>query len=635
MRCRYTLLLILISACAYSQKADTLTPTYLNEVSVYAMPVTKYASGAKTEHIDLDGASSLNASVVSGTSVYFRNYGNEQLSSMAFRGTSASHTAVLWNGMNINSPTLGQTDFSLFPSYLLEEVSLQYGTASSLYGSDALGGSVLLGQRKPEFEKSTALNFHTQAGSFGRYFTGGKLQRSNERWVVRTKVMYRSIENNFRYYSPAVGRTKRQNNAAVTTYGADQQIHYKISNTKWISFEGLLTYNHREIQPPVTNTSADETLQDKNARFSLSYQGDHRAGQVFTSVGYITNNQLYHGPSGASQTLSNQVTTIINVDRSVGHASSFRYGVNASMFTANSDGYGKQKRENRYDGFVSFSHWFVPNWNVNVNMRQSLYARRYAPFSPSLGTLLKLITGEVHTVSVRSQASRGYRVPTLNDRYWTPGGNPDLKPEDARSIEGGITWRAEKKQHRIETELTGYKTKVDQWILWMPTNEGVWSPSNLQKVKTAGIEISLKYFLTKENFKIQSGLNYSYTRSKNLNGLSSSDRETINKQLPYVPYHLSNGYLKVSIKNWTGEAHTRFAGLCYTSLDNNPRQIVKGYITLNGSLSRKIDFTKCSIEVKGEINNILNTYYENMTNLAMPGRNYTLNLLFNFKNKQT
>ena len=55
------------------------------------------------------------------SSLFVKNYGRATLSTVSFRGTSSSHTQVLWNGIAINSPMLGMTDFSQIPSYLIDE----------------------------------------------------------------------------------------------------------------------------------------------------------------------------------------------------------------------------------------------------------------------------------------------------------------------------------------------------------------------------------------------------------------------------------------------------------------------------------------------------------------------------------
>lgn len=42
--------------------------------------------------------------------VFVKSYGRATLSTVAFRGTSPSHTQVTWNGMKINNPMMGMTD---------------------------------------------------------------------------------------------------------------------------------------------------------------------------------------------------------------------------------------------------------------------------------------------------------------------------------------------------------------------------------------------------------------------------------------------------------------------------------------------------------------------------------------------
>src|SRR5690625_7845156 len=46
------------------------------------------------------------------SNIYFKESGAVMVSSPSFRGTTASQTVVLWNGININSQTTGQTDFN-------------------------------------------------------------------------------------------------------------------------------------------------------------------------------------------------------------------------------------------------------------------------------------------------------------------------------------------------------------------------------------------------------------------------------------------------------------------------------------------------------------------------------------------
>ena len=79
----------------------------------YSVQRTRFDSIAMKENIALSMADVLTFN----SSVFVKNYGRATLSTVAFRGTSPSHTQVTWNGMRINNPMLGMTDFSTIPSY--------------------------------------------------------------------------------------------------------------------------------------------------------------------------------------------------------------------------------------------------------------------------------------------------------------------------------------------------------------------------------------------------------------------------------------------------------------------------------------------------------------------------------------
>lgn len=121
----------------------------LSLVTVRAIAPERFLAGQKLQRIDSATLlqfrfGSLTDLLAFNTPLAFKNYGPGQLATVSFRGTSANHTAVLWNGININQPNLGQTDFSTLPIAGFDRLAVQYGSSASVVGSDAVGGSVLL-----------------------------------------------------------------------------------------------------------------------------------------------------------------------------------------------------------------------------------------------------------------------------------------------------------------------------------------------------------------------------------------------------------------------------------------------------------------------------------------------------------
>ena len=106
----------------------------IKEVTVYGrrpmkeigVQQTKFDSVVLKENIALSIADVLTFN----SSIFVKSYGRATLSTVSFRGTSPSHTQVSWNGIRINNPMLGMTDFSMIPSYFIEDASLLHGTSS-------------------------------------------------------------------------------------------------------------------------------------------------------------------------------------------------------------------------------------------------------------------------------------------------------------------------------------------------------------------------------------------------------------------------------------------------------------------------------------------------------------------------
>lgn len=132
------------------------------------------------------------------TSIFVKQYGRATLSTVAFRGTSPSHTQVTWNGMRINSPMLGMTDFSMIPSYFIDDASLLHGTSSVNEAGGGLGGAVKLSTR-PADADGFNLQYTQGVGSFSTFDEFLRLTYGNDRWQTSTRVVYSSSPNDFKY----------------------------------------------------------------------------------------------------------------------------------------------------------------------------------------------------------------------------------------------------------------------------------------------------------------------------------------------------------------------------------------------------------------------------------------------------
>src|SRR5690606_25077060 len=78
------------------------------------------------------------------TPIYFKENGAGMVSSPSFRGTTASQTVVLWNGININSQTTGQTDFNTVNIRGFDKINVKGGGGNVAEVNSSVGGSIEL-----------------------------------------------------------------------------------------------------------------------------------------------------------------------------------------------------------------------------------------------------------------------------------------------------------------------------------------------------------------------------------------------------------------------------------------------------------------------------------------------------------
>ncbi|NJN26679.1 MAG: TonB-dependent receptor [Cyclobacteriaceae bacterium] len=512
----------------------------LDEITVEGLPFEKYSSGSKMQKADSSELSRLAHGTLAeymqrNTTVYIKEQGNKMLATVSFRGTGASHTAVIWHGLNLNSLTLGSSDFNGVPLFLFDEIAVQYGGASSLHGSDAIGGSIHLGS-KPRWTNGSKIQIRQQLGSFGNMFSGIKAEMGNGKWEYKTRALYHGLKNNFEYQvTDRIGNSYQieQQNAGVNNAAILQEVNGKIGKSGILSINGWYGSNRHQIQPikasAVGEQSGGDEIEDKNLRLVAQYQHYFPKGTLTTGLGYVWDDQLFNK---TDQIETRRGMARLAYEWHITGKTTINAGGNAQMIVPNVWSYADGLTEWREDLFVSINQQIWQNWQVNLNARKTFVPFASAPVAPSLAAsyLLSRPDGEM---KFRAQIERSYRVPTFNDRYWGNQGRRDLKAENGYSMEVGHHYNYSKNKWALETDVAAYYMVVDDWLAWKPAGS-VWRPYNLKKVAASGIELSGKANFDMGWAVLQLGGMYAYNRAILLRGVSSDD-SSVGHQLSYTP----------------------------------------------------------------------------------------------------
>ncbi len=549
-------------------------------------------------------------------SVYFKTYGNNQLSTIAFRGTSAFHTNVLWHGIPVNSPTLGQTDFSLWPTWLMSSITVQPGSTGSLFGSGSVGGSVLIDDFNNLMKDNNGFEFTNIVGSFGSISNGLEFKGGNKKLRLATVVFRSSIQNNFQYRISGTDTKQTQKNASALSHGLKQSAQLDLGKHR-LSIDAILTSNDREIQPSVTNNeTGDDEIKTTNSRVAFEHLYDFGVNSLSTVVGFNHDNFLYNK---SERTRSNQFSLIQRLQGPITKGLYGQIGYLLNQSYAQSDNYQGGPSQTQADIFASGT------WDPNeilkfiVSIRQSTNDSDFAPVTPSITSEMN-----ISNWSFSLRYGHGYRYPTINDRFWRPGGNKSLKPETSKDLELSIGKKFGNEGLRNQLRVSVYRIWSSNWIIWMPNESNIWSPDNIQNVRITGFELSDELNYQKGDFRLKSNLSASITYSTNRSTFLGED--FIGNQLPYVPYFLAFWSKSLQWRNWSIEVDQSYTGRRYSTLDNTESLSVDDFYLVDFGMSWRRSFKETLLEVYPVVRNIFNTYFENLNNRAMPGRNYAIEL---------
>ncbi len=637
---------------AVDAEAQNLTDTIsIEEVEVFGKKAIEEA-GTMTTHIDTLVLQMLKTQTVSEllssySPVFIKSYGRGSTATASFRGTAPSHTQVYWNGMKLNSPMRGDVDFSLFPVYFIDDLSLQHGGSSLQSGSGALGGSVLI-NNKPDWADRFSIRYVQTLEGFSTHKEYLNLGFGNGKIQSKTRIFSDRSKNDFPYFNYGVLPMHEdvQRNARYIKYGLLQEVYSRFKNQS-VSAK-LWAYQSDRDLPQLMSFEGDvrkETQNDQNIRAVLNWKNIKEKSKVEWLVGLNMSRLNYFRSSTEanfvnfdSQSKERSFTNQFNYDWTPKENINFNWSLNT---TYNTVSVFDQAQKTGYDqnqlafSLLNSAHIMgLPQWAISFLFRSEMYDGRLIGFIPSFGTEYWLDKKQLS--SLKLNLSRNYHQPTLNDLYWLPGGNPDLKPEDGFSGDLAFAYKGQEGSSSFSGQVTGFASLIDNWIVWQPSANGAfyWEASNLRKVFARGAEIQVSgQFMTANAMQFNLRSNYSYSATSNIDAVPSVD-ESRGKQLIYIPKHKANLFAEADFKDWYLKINAPFTGKRYTSSNNvesDYEKVLNSYWLLNLTAGKKVEWNRMQADVSLNVENLTNEDYMAILWRPMPGRYYSLTVQIQFR----
>jgi len=609
---------------------------YLAEVLIKSSRLQNFTSTHKFTSLDSmtihgSGGNNLADLLSHHTPIFVKSYGLGGLATTSFRGTGASHTAVLWNGFTLQSPAHGQTDLALIPTFLLNQVEIQHGGSSALFGSGALGGVIHLNNPQ-SFDKGISLSMKHQYGSYGQFFQGYQAGFSKQKFSSSIKVFHQFAENDFNYINDTqFGNPKvKQTNAKLFQYGVMQDNFWRITPAQQLNFRLWYQFSDREIPPTAVEAASQASQQDRSWRFSSEWSKRTVKWQLAVRTAFFNENLVFIDPaiSLESESLTRSSISELESEINLNDHLAWNIGLNNTYSYGRADNYSGSRSQNRIAAFSSLS-WKSADQKLTsiLSLRQELSDSETAPLVPSLG----INYYAVKYLLVQGNVSRTYRLPTFNDLYWTGAGargNSGLQSESGWSQEITVSLlHSQIGNLAVEGSVTGFNSNVSNWILWSPDSTSIWSPQNLITVHARGMESTLQtaWHWGESNLRLKAG--YSYVASTN-EKVKTGNEQTLHKQLIYVPKHQANGHFFFILRGFEISYTHTFTGSRFTTTDN--RSSLPSYQTGKIKLAKNFQWRMIRAHLHAQVDNLWDEKYQVIAFRPMPGRNYQIGLTIEF-----
>ncbi len=620
---RLTFLVALMCALTATSQINSLQQ--LPEVVLSDVKLQKNSTGIHVQKISDSVAkksrTNLTALLQDNSLLYFRENGPGGVSSASFRGTNAQQTAVVWNGININSLLTGQTDFSTISSKNYHHISVRPGGGSIIYGSGAVGGSIHL-ENSLLFNKGLETNITAGYGSFNTQVTTAKTSYSKNKLSIDLAADYQFSDNDFKY----LDTDSYNENGGFENLDIAFNLGYKLASLGAMS--NVLKVHHntylgnRDFSGTLTAPS-DDAYEDRTTKTlvkwdhkSPHYSGKFHTAHIFEQFKYFGNNE-----NRDQYSLGKAIRFIGHYEADIKIDKTKAITLSGELNSIAAAGSSIQKASRTIAAAVAlWKHKLSSRFTYEVQARQEFIEEYNSPFLIGLGmeyAFAKANTKTTYLISLN--ASRNYRIPTFNDRYWQgPGatGNLDLRPETSIQVAIGH----EIKYKGLTVALRNYFLKTQDLIKWQPDSNGLWSPVNIAETQHFGLETAIKYDKKLGSHYLTSDFQYGYTIAKDI---------ATQQQLIYVPKH--KGILSIAHRyKWLGLFMQNVVnGSVFTTSDNTS-SVDEYYIANVGLTAHLLHTNLNAMTITARVNNTFNTNYQTVALRPNPGRNFFIQTTYTF-----
>ena len=592
--------------------------------------------------------------------IQIKDYGGVGgLKTVNIRSMGTQHVGVFYDGVQLGNAQNGQIDLGRFSMDNMEAISVYNGQKSNIFQSAkdfASAGALYMTTRRPVFDstKRNNLRLSFKTGSFGTANPSALWEhRFNDNLDAQLSAEYLYTTGRYKFsYRKLDGydTTEVRRNGDVSAVRAEGGLFGRIHNGEWRA--KVYFYNSERGYPGASvreepgkfrhedrqwdrNLFAQGSLRRHfgkhyslmvNAKYAydfLHYLSDPRED---VSTMYVDNR--YHQQEGYLSVANElrirdwwraSLSADVQANTLSSDMTDFAYPTRLTVLGAAATAIDFERFKMQASLLYTFIHDHTRYAGAAAGDRDE--------WTPTVIAQYKPLRNE--ELSLRAFYKRIFRMPTLNDLYYTFIGNKYLKPEYTTQYNVGAVYGRNFRRgivRRVEVQADAYFNQVKDKIIAMPTsNQFQWTMLNLGYVEILGVDASAQLQWKFGPVAVNTRLNYTYQEAEDRTDPAS---EWYGGQIPYIPWHSGSVVVGGVWRDWDLNYSFIYTGERYESRANTPANHAQPWYTSDMSLSRNIRFRRSSLRVTLEVNNIFNQQYEVVQCYPMPGTNFKVKLIW-------
>ena len=527
------------------------------------------------EEIEQAGLSSLAELLQKQSGIEISNLGGPgKVSSINIRGTSSTHSIILLDGMRIGASTSGMTTIENLPLSQIEKIEIVRGPASSLYGQDGIGGVIQI------FTKKGREGFHPYLSiGYGRYQTkqlNAGISGGNKTTSYALNISGTNTDG-FSAFVPDSSKASNTQNLDKDKYknrSISSTLSYNLNKDYKIDLQYFLTTGRNMFDNRFANLSPDQNYRDKSKQevYAMKTTGQinklwessikiGKSTDLYSAQQHYNMDTFIYDPDVVDlyETTQYQMTWQNNIKLNKGSLVMLYDFLQEKIDTT--DLYDKTKRTN--NGFVLGYNIEYNQNTLQTSLRKDLNSQYNNETTGNIGYAYQINP----QWKISSSFGTAFVAPSFNYLYssvdsWALG-NPDLKPEKSKNIEGSIKYQDNSKSF----SLTAYQNAIKDFIIYEAIAEN--SRTNTQNLNEAKIQgVTLTGDQSFEHIQLKGSLTAESPKNKDTN-----------KYLPRRAKLYGNLSINYYIQEWIFGIEQIGSGSRYDDKANNNK--IEGYMITN------------------------------------------------------